>query len=47
MNPAARENFLQQAEWCDRLGSPFTAFACRVQHERLDERSAFGWRSVN
>jgi hypothetical protein len=47
MNPAARENFLQQAEWCDRLGSPFTAFVCRVLHGRLDESSAFGSRLLN
>ena len=47
MNPAARENFLQQAEWCERLGSPFTAFACRVLHERLDESSSFGSRVLN
>ena len=47
MNAASRENFLQQAEWCERLGSPFTAFACRVLYERLDERSAFGSRVLN
>jgi hypothetical protein len=47
MNPAARENFLQQAEWCERLGSPFTAFVCRVLYARLDERSAFGSRLLN
>src|SRR5271169_5201881 len=47
MNPAARENFLQQAEWCERLGSPFTASVCRVLHARLDESSAFGSRLLN
>jgi hypothetical protein len=47
MNPAARENFLQQAEWCERLGSPFAAFACRVLHARLDESSLFGSRVLN
>jgi hypothetical protein len=47
LNPGARENFLQQAEWCERLGSPFTALACRALHEHLDETSAFGSRLLN
>jgi hypothetical protein len=47
MNPAARDNFRQQAEWCERLGSPFTALVCRVLGERLTEASAFGARLLN
>jgi len=47
MNPEARENFRRQAEWCERLGSPFTALACKVLHERLTESSAFGARLLN
>ncbi len=47
MNPDARENFRRQAEWCERLGSPFTTLVCRVLHERLDENSAFGSKLLN
>ena len=47
MNPEARENFRRQAEWCARLGSPFTALVCKVLHERLTEGSAFGARLLN
>ncbi len=47
MNPNARENFLRQAEWCERLGSPFTALACRTLYDRLTESSAFGARLLN
>src|SRR5271154_5970346 len=47
MNLAARENFRRQAEWCARLGSPFTALVCRVLHERLTEGSAFAARLLN
>lgn len=47
MNPAARDNFRQQAEYCASLGSPFTAFVCEVLHERLTEGSAFGSRLLN
>lgn len=44
MSSAARENFARQAEWCERLGSPFTARICRALHAGLDESSAFGAR---
>ena len=47
MNPDARDNFRRQAEWCERLGSPFTALVCRVLHERLTEDSGFGSRLLN
>ena len=47
MNPDARENFRRQAEWCARLGSPFTALVCKVLYERLTENSAFGARLLN
>lgn len=47
MNPDARANFRQQAEWCEQLGSPLTALICRVLGERLDESSAFGARLLN
>jgi hypothetical protein len=47
MTDNPRDNFLQQAEWCERLGSPFTALVCRVLHERLTDQSAFGARLLN
>jgi hypothetical protein len=47
MNPDARANFRRQAEWCERLGSPFTAMVCRTLHESLSEDSAFGARLLN
>jgi hypothetical protein len=39
-----REAFRLQAEWCDKLGSPFTALLCRTLADRLDETSGFGHR---
>ena len=39
-----RAAFRLQAEWCDKLGSPFTALLCRTLAERLDDASAFGHR---
>jgi hypothetical protein len=47
MNPAARANFRQQAEWCVAMGSPFTALVCRSLHDHLDEESAFGRRLLD
>jgi hypothetical protein len=47
VNLAARENLSRQAEWCARLGSPFTALVCKVLHERLTEGSAFAARLLN
>ena len=39
-----REAFRQQARWCERLGSPFTARICLVLAERLDPGNAIGKR---
>ena len=44
MKAKVRESFRRQAEWCERLGSPFTALACRSLGERLTEQTAFGAR---
>ena len=44
MESDPRDNFLRQAQWCDALGSPFTAMACRTLHDRLTADSAFGAR---
>lgn len=41
---AVRQSFDQQAEWCRRLGSPFTALLCGVLGNRLDRASAAGAR---
>ena len=42
-----RESFAQQAVWCDRLGSPFTALVCRLVGERLDRNTAVGRRVLD
>jgi hypothetical protein len=47
MNPAARDNFRQQAEWCAAMGSPFTALVCRSLHDHLTEETAFGRRLLD
>jgi hypothetical protein len=39
-----RDAFRFQAEWCDKLGSPFTALLCRTLADRLDGTSEFGHR---
>jgi hypothetical protein len=39
-----RDTFRLQAEWCDKLGSPFTALICRTLADRLDHTSGFGHR---
>jgi len=39
-----REGFREQARWCERLGSPFTARLCAALAEVLDEGSAIGAR---
>jgi len=46
-NLGPRNNFRQQAEWCDRMGSPFTALVCRSLHAHLTEASAFGARLLD
>jgi len=39
-----REGFREQARWCERLGSPFTARLCTVLAETLDPDTALGTR---
>jgi hypothetical protein len=39
-----RDAFRLQAEWCEKLGSPFTALLCRTLADRLDGTSGFGHR---
>jgi hypothetical protein len=39
-----RAHFRTQAQWCDRLGSAFTALLCRTFADRLDATSALGRR---
>lgn len=38
------EHFLEQAEGCERLGSPFTARLCRLLSDLLDESTQVGHR---
>jgi hypothetical protein len=47
MNADVRESFERQAGWCERLGSPFTALACRALGAHLSGDSAFGARLLN
>lgn len=47
-SPRVRQAFLDQAGYCERLGSPFTALLCRTLGEGLDgsveiERYILGW----
>ena len=46
-NAAVRQSFHRQAEWCEQLGSPFTALACRALGAHLTEATAFGARVLN
>jgi hypothetical protein len=39
-----RESFIDQAGWCARLGSPFTALLCSTLAERLDASTPIGSR---
>jgi hypothetical protein len=39
-----REAFIEQAGWCTRLGSPFTALVCSTLAGRLDESTTIGER---
>jgi len=44
-----RQSFNEQAEWCRRLGSPFTALLCATLADSLDEtgdvgREVLGWQ---
>ena len=42
-----RAALLDQAEWCDRLGSPFTALLCRVFAQELRPDSSLGRRVLS
>jgi hypothetical protein len=42
-----RDSFAEQAQWCDRLGSPFTASVCRVLGRRLDRETETGRRALD
>lgn len=42
-----REAFNEQAGWCAKLGSPFTALLCSTLAERLDESTAIGSRVLS
>jgi hypothetical protein len=44
---AVRSAFAGQAEWCRRLGSPFTGLLCDVLGTRLDRGSAIGRRILD
>ncbi|MGA0598501.1 DUF2332 domain-containing protein [Enterovirga sp. CN4-39] len=37
-----RAAFARQAEWCAKLGSPFTSLLCRMLGERLDRSTGLG-----
>ncbi|HEV2815762.1 MAG TPA: DUF2332 family protein [Allosphingosinicella sp.] len=41
-----RASFAEQAYWCARLGSPFTARLCEALADGLDRRSAVGARAL-
>jgi hypothetical protein len=42
-----RASFAEQAFWCERLGSPFTARLCETLGGRLDRSSAVGRRALD
>lgn len=44
---AVRAIFAEQAGWCDRLDSPFTALLCRLLGERLDRSAETGRRLLD
>ena len=37
-----RKSFVEQAEWCHKLGSPFTALLCQTLATHLDGDTAIG-----
>ena len=39
---SVRRAFLEQAQWCETLGSPFTSLLCTALGERLDRRTRVG-----
>lgn len=42
-----REAFKEQAGWCTKLGSPFTALLCSTLAERLDDSTPIGSRVLS
>jgi hypothetical protein len=44
---AVRAVFTHQAEWCVKLGSPFTARVCRLLGERMDRSTEAGRRALD
>ena len=44
---AARAAFAEQAMWCERLGSPFTALLCDTIGSRIDRASEIGRRVLD
>ncbi|MFL6862466.1 MAG: DUF2332 domain-containing protein [Allosphingosinicella sp.] len=44
---AVRASFAEQAGWCERLGSPFTARLCRVLAGTLDRDTLTGRRALD
>lgn len=44
---SSRDAFVQQAAWCRRLGSPFTALLCDVLAKHLDRSTATGRRILD
>jgi hypothetical protein len=44
---AVRASFAEQAGWCQKLGSPFTALLCRTLGEALDRTTAAGRRVLD
>jgi hypothetical protein len=44
---AVRAAFAEQAEWCERLESPFTALLCRLLGERLDRSTETGRKALD
>src|SRR3954468_7188656 len=44
---AIRELFARQAEWCTKLGSPFTARLCEAVGPNLDRSTAIGRRILD
>lgn len=42
-----RDAFREQAGWCTKLGSPFTAWLCSTMAERLDDSTSIGSRILS
>ena len=44
---AVREGFREQARWCERLGSPFTARLCKGLEDVFDPATPIGRRVLD